>query len=39
MADNFDALTARGYSAADVEGQPVSELMSSMRAWITNHPK
>jgi len=39
MADNFDALSARGYSVADIESQPVSELLGEMRAWIAAHPK
>ncbi|MDB5274999.1 MAG: hypothetical protein JWO58_3366 [Chitinophagaceae bacterium] len=38
MSDNFDALTARGYSTADIESQPVGELLVAMREWIVVHP-
>jgi hypothetical protein len=38
MADNYDLLTARGYSAADVEAQPVSELIGCMRDWLGTNP-
>jgi len=37
MADNFDELTARGFSASDVESQPINEVLASMRAWIDVH--
>ncbi len=35
MADNYDALTARGYSPADVEAQPIGELIVCMREWLS----
>jgi len=38
MADNFDALTSRGYSPEYIEKQPVGELMTSIRAWIVDNP-
>ena len=34
MADNYDLLTARGYSPADVEAQPIGELIVCMREWL-----
>ena len=33
-ADNFDLLTARGYSPADIEAQPTGELIDCMRDWL-----
>jgi hypothetical protein len=35
MADNFDELTARGFSARDIERLPVKELMRHMKAWVS----
>ena len=38
MADNFDVLTARGYSNKDIADQPIGELMDCMREWLGTHP-
>lgn len=38
MADNYDALTARGYSTTDIASQPISELIGCMRDWLTANP-
>lgn len=38
MADNDDALIARGYSRRDIDRLPISTLMRSMEAWLTTHP-
>jgi hypothetical protein len=38
MADNYDTLTARGFSKRDVEKLPVSELLPCIRDWILDHP-
>jgi len=38
MADNYDALTARGYSPADIEVQPIGELIICMREWLAANP-
>jgi hypothetical protein len=37
MAQNFDALTRLGFSAQDVEGLPVGELIERMGAWVTDN--
>ncbi len=34
MADNFDHLTARGYSKRDVELLPIGELIDSINRWM-----
>ena len=34
MADNYERLTSRGYSAEDVAEQPIGELLNCMREWI-----
>ena len=34
MADNFDTLSELGFSPADIEGLPVSELIQRMEAWV-----
>lgn len=39
MADNYDTLTARGYSRKDIEDQPIGELIGCMREWISDHPR
>lgn len=39
MADNYDALTARGYSNEDIERLPVNELIHSMQGWVQQNPK
>jgi hypothetical protein len=38
MADNFDNLTARGFSKTNIRNIDVSELVSEMRAWIAANP-
>ncbi len=38
MADNFDDLTARGYSNKDIADLPIGELMDCMREWLAAHP-
>lgn len=38
MADNDDALIARGFSRRDIDRLPVSTLMRSMEAWVAAHP-
>jgi len=35
MAQNFDALTKMGFSAQDIEGLPVAELIERMEAWVS----
>lgn len=34
MAQNYDALTAKGFSPADVEALPISELVECMERWV-----
>ncbi len=34
MGDNYDALTARGFSKRDIERLPVPELLESMESWV-----
>jgi hypothetical protein len=34
MAHNYDALTAKGFSPADVEALPISELIECMEDWV-----
>jgi len=38
MADNDDALVARGFSRRDIDRLPISTLMRSMETWIEEHP-
>ncbi|BBK35573.1 hypothetical protein STAQ_06510 [Allostella sp. ATCC 35155] len=38
MADNYDALTARGFSPRDIENLPIRELLPCIREWISAHP-
>ncbi|QTN18845.1 hypothetical protein HZ989_11435 [Brevundimonas sp. AJA228-03] len=38
MADNDDALVARGFSRRDIDRLPISTLMRSMEAWVAAHP-
>ena len=38
MADNFDALTAQGFSPEDIEALPVPELVECMEAWRAGRP-
>jgi hypothetical protein len=38
MADNYDALSLRGYSGVDIEKLPVAELISCMQDWINTNP-
>lgn len=38
MADNDDALIARGFSRRDIDRLPISNLMRSMEAWTAAHP-
>ena len=38
MADNYDALIARGFSARDIENLPIRELLPCIRDWIAAHP-
>ena len=38
MADNDDALIARGFSRRDIDRLPISTLMRSMEAWVAAHP-
>jgi hypothetical protein len=38
MADNYDALTARGYSQVDIVNQPIGELIVCMRDWLAANP-
>jgi hypothetical protein len=33
MSDNYDSLTAKGFSSQDIENLPVDELITSMRGW------
>lgn len=39
MADNDDALIARGYSRRNIDRLPISTLMRSMETWIAAHPR
>lgn len=39
MADNDDALKARGFSEADIRQLPIAELMDCMRDWLTAHTR
>lgn len=34
MADNYEALTERGYSSDDISDQPIGELIGCMRDWV-----
>ena len=38
MADNDEALLARGFSRRNIDALPLSSLMRSMEAWIEAHP-
>ena len=38
MADDYDALQARGFSDADIVNQSVAELMPRMKHWVSVHP-
>lgn len=38
MADNDDALVARGFSRRDIDELPISTLMRNMEAWVAAHP-
>jgi hypothetical protein len=38
MADNYDSLTARGYSTRDITNQPIRELISCMKEWLVSNP-
>ncbi|MEA1832020.1 hypothetical protein U8607_07985 [Methylobacterium durans] len=38
VADNYDALTERGYSDRDGERLPIPELLAGMRQWVAAHP-
>lgn len=38
MADNDDALIARGFSRRDIDRLHISTLMRSMEAWVATHP-
>lgn len=38
MADNDDALLARGFSRKNIDDLPISTLMRSMEAWVAAHP-
>ena len=33
IAQNYDSLTAKGFSPADVEALPISELVECMERW------
>ena len=35
MTDDYEALTQEGFSTADVEGLPISELIERMKRWLT----
>lgn len=35
MADNYDSLTADGFSKEDIEGLPIGELIERMEAWVS----
>lgn len=35
MADNHDSLTAAGFSRADIDRLPISELIERIRAWVS----
>jgi hypothetical protein len=35
MAQNYDVLTAKGFSPADIEALPVPELIEYMERWVT----
>jgi hypothetical protein len=37
MADNYDKLSGRGYSDADIVAQPTGELIACMREWVAAH--
>jgi len=39
MADNYDALKARGFSARNIKHLPVNELISCMRDWVNEPSK
>jgi hypothetical protein len=38
MADNDDALIAKGFSRRDIDHLPFSTLMRNMEAWVAAHP-
>jgi hypothetical protein len=38
VADNYDALTARGYSPKDIEEQKIGELIGCMKDWLAANP-
>ena len=39
MADNYDALKARGFSDQDIESLPIPELIDCMENWIAENPR
>jgi len=36
MADNYDTLKARGFSARDIKQLPVNELIACMQKWVSD---
>jgi len=38
MAKNYDDLTAKGFSARDIEALPVPELIECMEDWVAANP-
>lgn len=38
MADNYDALIARGFSSKNIEKLPIAELITNMQDWVNAHP-
>lgn len=38
MADNYDTLKARGFSDANIQKLPVSELLPCIKEWVATHP-
>lgn len=38
MADNYDALKARGFSDQDIQDLPVGELLPCIREWTNSNP-
>lgn len=38
MAEDYDALTSEGFSAADIAALPIGELIDRMRKWVLGQP-
>lgn len=39
MAQNYDDLTAKGFSRTDIEALPIAELIDCMERWVSAHVK